>query len=228
MTIALRFALVAGMAVATTACGDKTADSTTAAPADTTAAATPAATATAAPATAASPAGQDWTTVVAATPEGGFRMGNPNAPVKLVEFASLTCPHCQEFHEAGQPTIKDKYVATGKISYEYPQLRAERPGLCRLDAGALPGRQRCSSTCSTRFLPISRCGPSRSPSMSEDDQAAGRPAEDQQIAALAVSAGSTVSCGPAACHVPSSTSAWPTRRFEQLTRMRTEAVKSTS
>jgi protein-disulfide isomerase len=115
MTIALRFALVAGFAVATTACGDKTPDSTTAAPADTVAAA-PAA--TAAPA-AATPGAQDWTQVVAATPQGGFRMGNPDAKVKLVEFASLTCPHCREFHEAAMQTIKTKYIASGNVSYEY-------------------------------------------------------------------------------------------------------------
>jgi protein-disulfide isomerase len=115
MTIALRFALVAGLAVTTAACGDKKPDSTAAAPVDTTAAATPAATA----APAATPGAQDWTQVVAATPQGGFRMGNPDAKVKLVEFASLTCPHCREFHEAALSTIKSKYVASGNVSYEF-------------------------------------------------------------------------------------------------------------
>ena len=42
----------------------------------------------------------DWTQTVAAT-ERGFRMGNPNAPVKLVEYASITCPHCAEFSAEG-------------------------------------------------------------------------------------------------------------------------------
>ena len=120
MTIALRFALVAGLAVATTACGDKKADpAAPAATADTTADATAAAPA-AAPATPVTPpAGQDWTQVVAATPQGGFRMGNPDAKVKLVEFASLTCPHCREFHETAMAGLKSKYIATGKVSYEY-------------------------------------------------------------------------------------------------------------
>ena len=39
------------------------------------------------------PAQRDWTQVVTGTPEGGFRMGNPAAPVRVVEFLSLTCPH---------------------------------------------------------------------------------------------------------------------------------------
>jgi protein-disulfide isomerase len=47
------------------------------------------------------PQGGDWTQVVTQTPEGGMLMGNPNAKVKLVEYGSLTCPHCREFDETG-------------------------------------------------------------------------------------------------------------------------------
>jgi len=61
----------------------------------------------------------DWTEVVSATPEGGFRMGNPDAPVKLVEYASITCSHCAEFSEAGAPTLRDEYVRSGQVSWEY-------------------------------------------------------------------------------------------------------------
>lgn len=67
----------------------------------------------------AAPAKGNWLETVAATPEGGFRIGNPNAPVKVIEFASLTCPHCKDFHEMAMPTIKGQYIATGKISYEF-------------------------------------------------------------------------------------------------------------
>ena len=49
----------------------------------------------------AAPNNGDWSTVVSQTPEGGFVMGNPNAKVKLVEFGSMTCPHCAEFDEKG-------------------------------------------------------------------------------------------------------------------------------
>src|SRR3546814_1043579 len=57
--------------------------------------------------------GKDWTKVVVATTEGGVRMGNPDAPVKLIEFASFTCPHCREFNEAAADVLKSKYVASG-------------------------------------------------------------------------------------------------------------------
>lgn len=63
--------------------------------------------------------GKDWTKVVVATTEGGFRMGNPDAPVKLIEFASFTCPHCREFNEAAADVLKSKYVASGKVSLEF-------------------------------------------------------------------------------------------------------------
>lgn len=65
------------------------------------------------------PEGGDWTQMVSKTPDGGFLMGNPNAKVKLVEFASMTCPHCAEFEEHGVPKLTDSYVKTGNVSYEF-------------------------------------------------------------------------------------------------------------
>ena len=65
------------------------------------------------------PANGDWTTVVSQTAEGGFLMGNPNAPVKLVEFGSMTCPHCAEFDEQGVKPLIDNYVKAGKVAFEF-------------------------------------------------------------------------------------------------------------
>lgn len=65
------------------------------------------------------PNGGDWRQVVSETPQGGFRMGNPNAPVKLVEYASLSCPFCKNFDVEGVPTFRDKYVKSGEVSWEY-------------------------------------------------------------------------------------------------------------
>ncbi|MCG2840282.1 DsbA family protein [Sandaracinobacter sp. RS1-74] len=65
------------------------------------------------------PAAKDWTTVVVETPEGGFRMGNPDARVKLVEFASFTCSHCRDFHKEAEAKLKPDYVKSGQVSYEY-------------------------------------------------------------------------------------------------------------
>ena len=60
----------------------------------------------------------DWTKTVVATPEGGFRMGNPKAAVKLVEYGSLTCPHCRHFAETATAPLKAS-VRSGKVSFEY-------------------------------------------------------------------------------------------------------------
>ena len=64
------------------------------------------------------PANGDWSQVVTPTPEGGFLMGDPKAKVRLIEFASMTCPHCREFDETGVQPLVDKYVKTGQVSYE--------------------------------------------------------------------------------------------------------------
>jgi protein-disulfide isomerase len=61
----------------------------------------------------------DWTQVVAPTAEGGFRMGNPNAPVKVVEFLSLTCPHCAHFARDAVPSLIRDHVRGGRVSLEY-------------------------------------------------------------------------------------------------------------
>jgi len=61
---------------------------------------------------------QDWAKSVVATPEGGYRMGNPNAPVKVVEYGSLTCPHCADFINSAKAPIAAK-VRTGKVSFEF-------------------------------------------------------------------------------------------------------------
>ena len=64
------------------------------------------------------PAGTNWSDMVKPTADGGFVMGNPDAPIKIVEFASLTCSHCAEFSEKGFPSLRDKYVNSGKVSFE--------------------------------------------------------------------------------------------------------------
>lgn len=66
----------------------------------------------------AAPRQRDWTQVVTATAEGGFRMGNPQAPVKVVEYLSLTCPHCASFAAEGTRPLMT-YVRSGRVSLEY-------------------------------------------------------------------------------------------------------------
>lgn len=61
---------------------------------------------------------QDWTRTVIVTPDGGYRMGNPAAPVKVVEYGSLTCPHCADFSNSAKAPLAAR-VRTGKVSFEF-------------------------------------------------------------------------------------------------------------
>jgi protein-disulfide isomerase len=67
----------------------------------------------------AAPAGKAWTDMISTTPDGGYVMGNPNAPLKLIEYGSLTCPHCAVFATEGFPKLRDSYVADGRVSIEF-------------------------------------------------------------------------------------------------------------
>lgn len=64
------------------------------------------------------PEGKAWTEVVEVTANGGYRMGNPNAPVKLVEYGALSCSHCAEFSEAASKELLGDFVSSGKVSFE--------------------------------------------------------------------------------------------------------------
>jgi protein-disulfide isomerase len=72
---------------------------------------------------------RDWTQTVVVTPEGGFRMGNPAAPVKLIEYGSLACPHCRHFEETGFRPLTQGYVRSGRVSYEFRNLLINAPDI---------------------------------------------------------------------------------------------------
>jgi protein-disulfide isomerase len=65
------------------------------------------------------PAAANWLRTIAPTQDGGMRMGNPDAPVKLVEYGARTCPICARFDKEGLPALEKGYIATGKLSYEF-------------------------------------------------------------------------------------------------------------
>ena len=76
------------------------------------------------------PDGQQWTDVVTVSDEGGYIVGNPDAPLKLVEYASHTCGACANFSISGAPALKKDYVSTGVVSLE---LRNLEGGLNRVE-----------------------------------------------------------------------------------------------
>jgi protein-disulfide isomerase len=49
----------------------------------------------------------------------GNKMGNPNAPVKIIEYGDFQCSFCRQYWMLTEPQIIQNYVATGKVYYEY-------------------------------------------------------------------------------------------------------------
>jgi len=56
-------------------------------------------------------------------------MGSEDAPVTVVEYSSLTCPHCANFHQQTVPSLKEKYVKTGKVRYIIREFPLDRVAL---------------------------------------------------------------------------------------------------
>jgi protein-disulfide isomerase len=62
--------------------------------------------------------GRDVTKILRGIPQDGLVLGDPKAPVLLVEFADLQCPFCKEFAATSWPDIVQRYVKTGKVRME--------------------------------------------------------------------------------------------------------------
>ena len=56
-------------------------------------------------------------------------LGNPDAAVEVIEYASFTCPHCASFHENQFKLLQTNYIDTGKIRFVYREVYFDRPGL---------------------------------------------------------------------------------------------------
>ncbi len=56
-------------------------------------------------------------------------LGDANAPVKVVEYASYTCPHCATFHNDTFKAFKADYIDTGRVHFTYREVFFDRYGL---------------------------------------------------------------------------------------------------
>lgn len=56
-------------------------------------------------------------------------LGNADAPVTVIEYASFTCPHCASFHAGAYKDLKADYIDTGKINFIYREVYFDRYGL---------------------------------------------------------------------------------------------------
>jgi protein-disulfide isomerase len=137
------------------------------------------------------PTGKTWADVVAKTPEGGYRIGNPEAPIKLVEYGALSCSHCAEFAHESFEKLRDDYVASGRVSYELRYFM--------LNAFDIPASLLATCGSTEAVLPLSEQFWAWQPNMFQNLQSAGDARmkqiqdlpKDQQMQAIAEVGGMT-------------------------------------
>jgi len=67
-------------------------------------------------------AGPAWAEDTLAYIKDDIILGKPDAPVTIIEYASMTCPHCAAFHEETFPGLKKKYIETGKVKFIFREF----------------------------------------------------------------------------------------------------------
>ncbi|MEQ8318825.1 MAG: DsbA family protein [Rhodospirillales bacterium] len=68
--------------------------------------------------------------------------GKADAPVEIIEYASLSCPACQHFHANVYPVIKKEYIDTGKVKFIFRDFPTNSPGLAAAMIARCAGPER--------------------------------------------------------------------------------------
>jgi protein-disulfide isomerase len=69
-------------------------------------------------------------------------LGDPDAPVTIIEYASLTCPHCAQFHNEVLPDLKKRYIETGKVQLIYRDFPLDERALMAAELAHCAGPDR--------------------------------------------------------------------------------------
>ena len=78
-------------------------------------------------------------------------LGNPDAPVTIIEYASLTCPHCAQFHTEVLPELKERYIAPGKVRLIYRDFPLDQTALAAAALAHCAGPERYFSMLDVLF-----------------------------------------------------------------------------
>lgn len=71
----------------------------------------------------------DLDKLMKAGPLGEMALGEDNAPVTIIEYASATCPHCANFHKGTFKELEEKYIKTGKVRFLFREFPFDNPSL---------------------------------------------------------------------------------------------------
>jgi protein-disulfide isomerase len=81
-----------------------------------------------------------------AGPDGDIVLGSDKAPVTIVEYASMTCPHCAHFSTTTFPELQKRYIDTGKVRFIFREFP--------FDALAAAGFMLARCAGKDKFMPI--------------------------------------------------------------------------
>jgi protein-disulfide isomerase len=60
---------------------------------------------------------------------GDMALGDPDAPVEVIEYASFTCSHCASFYDRVKPQLQADYIDTGKVRFIHREVYFDKYGL---------------------------------------------------------------------------------------------------
>ena len=88
----------------------------------------------------------DLAELAKAGPDGDVALGSDKAPVTIIEYASMTCPHCAHFSTATFPELQKRYIDTGKVRFIFREFP--------LDALAAAGFMLARCAGKDKFIPV--------------------------------------------------------------------------
>jgi protein-disulfide isomerase len=108
-------------------------------------------------------------------------VGRADAPVTIIEYASLTCSHCADFYKSVYPQLDKDYIQTGKVRLIYRDFPTNEPAV---EAAAMA---RCASP--MRYFPLLKAIFDKQNQIIAAAQRAGRDGWRRELALLGMAAG---------------------------------------
>ena len=91
------------------------------------------------------------TGMMAPGPLGEHILGDPDAKVTIIEYASMTCPHCKAFHKEVLPVLKEKYLDTGKAKLYFREFPFDKPAAAAFMLAQCAGEEKYFSMIDVLF-----------------------------------------------------------------------------